>query len=172
MQGCRCRRRKMSRRRLSSPRMVRVCRRGHEEHVVNDWWIEQEVARRHQASTEIHRRGLETWVAQQNVTKSVSPVAAITLQIAKRVKHRAGVDVPASRSGARQWRPQGWGRRMGLRLQGFTAFKPMGKKELHGPVRAQSGTKKTIQAVSFCNACRSISKKQRPFFGRYFRPAK
>ena len=81
--------------------MVRVCRRGHEEHVVNDWWIEQEVARRHQARTEIHRRGLETWVAQQNVTKSVSPVAAITLQIAKRVKHRTGVDEGIARPSSR-----------------------------------------------------------------------
>ena len=58
---------------------------------------------------------LEAWVAHQNVSKGINPAPALTLQEARVVKERMGVQAPPTHRGARQWL-QRWRRRRRLRL--------------------------------------------------------
>ena len=92
---------------------------------------------------------LETWVAQQNVSKGINPVPTVILQEAKRVKHRAGAYRPTTHRGARQWL-QRWRRRMGLRLRRFPANEPMEKKEMRSkaPYKYRSA-KSVVQSLAW-----------------------
>ena len=76
------------------------------------------------------------WVADQNVSKGINPVPAITLREASLLKRRIGVEDPKTHRGARQWM-QRWRRRRGLRLRKNPAIEPLEKKDLHGKASAQ-----------------------------------
>ena len=80
---------------------------------------------------------LETWVAEQHVCKAISPVTAITLDEAKTVKHRVGIDATKTHKAALQWLKR-WRGRRGLRLRKFSARDPMEKEELHGKANTQT----------------------------------
>ena len=58
---------------------------------------------------------LESWVADQNVSKGINPVPAITLREAGLMERRICVDGPKTHRGARQWM-QRWRRRMGPQI--------------------------------------------------------
>ena len=74
---------------------------------------------------------LDAWVAEQNISKGINPVPALTLQEASSVKDRIGVASPATRRGARQWM-QRWRRRRQLRLRKFPVLERMEDSDLRG----------------------------------------
>ena len=82
---------------------------------------------------------LESWVAEQNVSKGINPVPALTMRQAAVVKRRTGVAIPRTRKGARKWM-QRWRLRRGIRLRKFPAIEPLDEKDLHGKASAQKGT--------------------------------
>ena len=73
---------------------------------------------------------LESWVANQNVSKGINPVPALTLQEARVVKERMGVEAPRTHRGARQWL-QRWRRRRELRLRKFPVLEHLDETDLH-----------------------------------------
>ena len=91
---------------------------------------------------------LESWVADQNVSKGINPVPANTLRESVRVKRRIGVDVPRTHRGARQWM-QRWRRRRGVRLRKFPAIEPLDKKDLHGKARTQMDATNSTRRFHF-----------------------
>ena len=114
---------------------------------------------------------LEIWVADQNVSKGINPVPAITLREASLVKRRIGVDETKTHRGARQWM-QRWRRRRGLRLRKFAASEPMEKKDLHGKASAQMDATNVYLPLSYFNHPVSPwDHKKRPFFGTGFEAA-
>ena len=92
---------------------------------------------------------LESWVADQNVTKGINPVPAITLREASLVKRRIGVEDPKTHSEpTAQWM-QRWRRRWGLRLRNVPAIEPLEKKDLYGKASAQMDAKKCTGRFHF-----------------------
>ena len=83
---------------------------------------------------------LESWVAHQNVSKGINPVPALTLQEARVVKQRIGVQAPRTHRGARQWL-QRWRRRRELRLRKFPVLEPLDESDMHGKARSQTNAK-------------------------------
>ena len=129
------------------------------------WWIgaDEDTKRKqsqiHDTNKELHSaieqaqifivdEELEAWVADQNVSKGINPVPAITLREAAIVKRRNGVVAPRTHRGARQWM-QRWRRRRGLRLRKFPAIEPLDKKDLHGKASARIDTKKRSSRFHF-----------------------
>ena len=85
---------------------------------------------------------LESWVAHQNVSKGINPAPALTLQEARVVKERMGVQAPRTHRGARQWL-QRWRRRRELRLRKFPVLEPLDERDMHGKATSQTNAKKT-----------------------------
>ena len=91
---------------------------------------------------------LESWVADQNVTKGINPVPAITLRETNLVKRRIGVEDPKTHSEpTAQWM-QRWCRRWGLRLRN-PAIEPLEKKDVHGKASAQMDANNVPAAFIF-----------------------
>ena len=84
---------------------------------------------------------LESWVAHQNVSKGINPAPALTLQEARVVKERMGVQAPPTHRGARQWL-QRWRRRRELRLRKFPVLEPLDERDMHGKASSQTNAKK------------------------------
>ena len=105
---------------------------------------------------------LESWVADQNVTKGINHVPTITLRAAGIVKRRIGVDGPKTHRGARQWM-QRWRRRRGLRLRKFPAIEPLENKDLHGKASAQMDAKNEPAAFNSHLPHYTMGSKMRPF---------
>ena len=84
---------------------------------------------------------LESWVAHQNVSKGINPVPALTLQEARVVKQRIGVQAPRTHRGARQWL-QRWRRRRELRLRKFPVLEPLDESDMRGKARSQTNVKR------------------------------
>ena len=83
---------------------------------------------------------LEAWVAHQNVSKGINPAPALTLQEARVVKERMGVQAPRTHRGARQWL-QRWRRRRELRLRKFPVLEPLDERDMHGKASSQTNAK-------------------------------
>ena len=64
---------------------------------------------------------LEAWVANQNVSKGIYLVPALTRQEARVVKERMGVEMPRTQRAAAQWLQRSR-RRRGLRLRKFSVL--------------------------------------------------
>ena len=115
---------------------------------LREWWVsaDEETKSRHSvispANADLHNaikaarrfvvdEDLDAWVAEQNISKGINPVPALTLQEASSVKDRIGVASPATRRGARQWM-QRWRRRRQLRLRKFPVLERMEDSDLRG----------------------------------------
>ena len=88
---------------------------------------------------------LESWVAHLNVSKGINPVPALTLQEARVVKQRIGVEAPRTHRGARQWL-QRWRRRRELRLRKFPVLERLHERDMHGKAGSQPDAKKRTHA--------------------------
>ena len=84
---------------------------------------------------------LEAWVAHQNVSKGINPAPALTLQEARVVKERMGVQAPRTHRGARQWL-QRWRRRRELRLRKFPVLERLDERDMHGKASSQTDARK------------------------------
>ena len=125
---------------------------------LSSWWAsaEEDAKEAHRKATTMNKKlhgainraqrfivdeQLESWVAEQNVSKGINPVPALTMREADVLKRRNGVAIPRSRKGARKWM-QRWRLRRGLRLRKFPAIDPLDKSDLHGKASAQMSTKR------------------------------
>ena len=85
---------------------------------------------------------LESWVADQNVSKGINPAPALTLREARGVKERMGVQAPRTHRGARQWL-QRWRRRRALRLRKFPVLEHLAETDMHAKASSQTNARNT-----------------------------
>ena len=113
---------------------------------------------------------LEAWVAHQNVSKGINPAPALTLQEARVVKERMGVEAPRTHRGARQWL-QRWRRRRELRLRKFPVLEPLDERDMHGKASSQTDAKSGPTFSPRTNSGCRVKKKTRPIIGFCFEAA-
>ena len=113
---------------------------------------------------------LKSGAADENVSKGMDPVPAITLREAPIVERRFGVVAARTNRGAREWM-QLWRHRRGLTLRKFPAIEPLEEKDMHGKASARIDAKKSISRFHFFWPPMSAWGKRRPFFGPAFETA-